>query len=371
MASEKMAQITKASRQLIAMIVFVGVFALAEFAAGIVTDSLAILSDAFHMVSDLIGLIIGLFSLRLTLRPSSDSKTFGWSRAEVVGALVNGVFLLAVVMFICLDAIERFIDPPEVQNPLLVIIVGVVGLAVNLVGLVLFSSNATLASAGGHSHSHSHSGGASHTAEEHDAEAAAHDIEAGAHDIEGGGGGGVPAPVSNGPHKSANLHAVFLHVLGDALGSVGVIITGLVVMFVPYDWKYYFDPLLSMLLALIIGKSSIPLVRQSAQLLLQSVPESVDLNELSVKLLQVVGVDYIGSIHVWALNNEERVASAHIDCLKSCDFDQVSIEVKELFASYGIANVTIEPHFVDQPLPVDVEGKMHLAKAHATEFRCE
>lgn len=337
------------------MIVFVGVFAVAEFIAGIVTDSLAILSDAFHMVSDLIGLIIGLFSLRLTLRPSSDSKTFGWSRAEVVGALVNGVFLLAVVMFICLDAIERFIDPPEVKDPLVVIIVGVVGLAVNLVGLVLFSSNATLASASGHSHSHSHGGGAAHS----HGSAAAHDIEA-----------GVPAPGA-GAHKSANLHAVFLHVLGDALGSVGVIITGLVVMFVPYDWKYYFDPLLSMILALIIGKSSIPLVYQSAQLLLQSVPESVDLNELSVKLLQIAGVDYIGSIHVWALNSEERVASAHIDCLQSCDFDQVSIEVKELFASYGIGNVTIEPHFVDQPLPVDVEGKMHLAKAHATEFRCE
>lgn len=87
------------------MIVFVGSFAVAEFVAGLVTDSLAIMSDAFHMLSDMFALIIGYFSLRLTVRPSSASKTFGWRRAEVVGALVNGVFLLAVVLFICLDVL--------------------------------------------------------------------------------------------------------------------------------------------------------------------------------------------------------------------------------------------------------------------------
>lgn len=266
-------------------------------------------------------------------------------------------------------------------------------MVVNVIGLILFSSNATLAAAGGHSHSHGHSHGHNHArttasvaydsagaraaqkdgAQEGGAVAAIDDnvtvAAAPSDDIEACAS--VESPPRPSVHKSANLHAVFLHVLGDALGSVGVIITGLIIMFVPYDWKYYFDPLLSMLLAIIIGKASIPVVRQSAQLLLQSVPESIDLNVLSRKMLHVPGVDYVGSIHVWALNNDDRVASAHIDCLKSCDFDQVSSDIKQLFSEFGIANVTIEPHFVDNPLPVDVNDKMHLASFHGKEFRCE
>lgn len=328
----------KTRRLLVGMIALVGLFAVAEFALGIVTGSLAILADAFHMVSDMLGLVVGLVAVRLASRPRSATQTYGFKRAETIGALVNGVFLLAVVMFIVVDSIERFVEPPVLKDPLLIIGVGCGGLVVNLVGLALFSSNATLRKAGGHSHSHGH-----------------------AH----------PDDNNRAPHRSANLHAVFLHVLGDALGSVGVILTGIVVYFVEAEWKYYADPVFSVLLGLLIAKTSVPVVLQSAHLLLQSVPKSVDLKQLSLQLLGVRGVDLVGSVHVWALSEADLVGSAHLDCLDSRPFDSIAHDVKAVFRAYGVDNVTIEPHFVGRSLGVDLETKLHLTHAHAAEFQCE
>jgi solute carrier family 30 (zinc transporter), member 1 len=336
----------KTRRLLVAMIALVGVFAVAEFAFGIATGSLAILADAFHMISDMLGLVVGLVAVRLASRPRSLTQTYGFKRAETIGALVNGVFLLAVVMFIIVDSIERFIEPPVLAEPLLIVGVGVGGLFVNLIGLALFSANATLRKAGGHSHSHSHPDAA--------AAAAASDNES-----------------ERAPHRSANLHAVFLHVLGDALGSVGVILTGLVVHFAEGEWKYYADPVFSVLLGLLIAKTSVPVVCQSAYLLLQSVPRSVDLQQLSLQLLGVQGVDHVGSVHVWALSETDLVGSAHLDCLASRPFDAIAHDVKAVFRTSGVDNVTIEPHFVDCSLDVGLETKLHLAHAHATEFQCE
>jgi zinc transporter 1 len=254
------------------------------------------------------------------------------------------------------------LTPPAIKDPLLVVIIGVAGLVVNLIGLALFSSNATLKNTHSHSHSHSHSGGAHHSgADAHqDENCVADDNEEAA-----------AAVTESQAHKSANLHAVFIHVLGDALGSIGAIATGLIVMYVPYDWKHYADPLLSALLALIILKASVPIVVQSGKLLLQSVPKSIDLEKLSQQLLNIDGVDYVGSIHVWALSAEQYVASVHLDCLTSVPFGSVSGQVKELFKTFGVGNVTVEPHFVERALTVDAETKLHLATAHRSQFRCE
>lgn len=112
-------------------------------------------------------------------------------------------------------------------------------------------------------------------------------------------------------------------------------------------------------------------MKQSAELLLQSVPESIDLEQLSVRLLEIEGIDYVGSIHVWALSADDLVGSIHVDCLQTRNFDDLSAEIKKLFALHGVQNVTIEPHFVQQPLDVDVETKLHLSREHAGEFRCE
>lgn len=245
----EMQRMQKTRHLLVSMIVLVGVFAVAEFALGIVTGSLAILADAFHMISDVMGLVVGLVAVRLASRPRSSTQTYGFKRAETIGALVNGVFLLAVVMFIVVDAVERFVEPPVLKDPLLIIGVGCGGLLVNLIGLALFSSNATLRKAGGHSHGHAH-------------------VD------------------DDRPHRSANLHAVFLHVLGDALGSVGVILTGLVVYFVEAEWKYYADPAFSVLLGLLIAKTSVPVVLPER---LSTDAERAQVDRPSVGVAQAVG----------------------------------------------------------------------------------
>jgi cobalt-zinc-cadmium efflux system protein len=106
----------KSQRLLLVMCALVGIFALAEFLFAIFSGSLALLSDAFHMLSDLLGLVIAYVAVRLATRPKSEQKTYGWKRAEVIGSLMNGVFLVAVVLFIVLEAIPRFISPPGTRK---------------------------------------------------------------------------------------------------------------------------------------------------------------------------------------------------------------------------------------------------------------
>lgn len=127
-------------------------FFIVEVVVSRVTSSLAMLSDSFHMLSDVIALVVALVAVRFAEKTQSTNKnTFGWIRAEVMGALVNAVFLTALCFTIILEAIERFTEPKEIEQPLVVITVGVLGLLVNLLGLCLFHGHA---GGGGHGHSH-------------------------------------------------------------------------------------------------------------------------------------------------------------------------------------------------------------------------
>jgi len=354
---------------------------LAEFVFGIFSGSLALLSDALHMLSDVLGLIIALLAVKLATRPRSELQTYGWKRAEVIGSLINGVFLVSVVLFIILEAIPRFISPPIIDKPIYIIVVGACGLVVNVIGMIMFSSNATLR--GSHSHSHGHGHGAepgdNTDVEVGDLEHERRDEEADADDKDlrfvddsdhvayDEGSRRFEKPVES----NANLYAVFIHMLGDAVGSVGAIVTGLVVLFVPYDWKYYADPVLSCLLALVILRSSVNVVRLATTVLMQGVPDSVDSKKLIGDILKVKGVDYVSSLHVWALSSAQLVASAHIDCLYKPNFDKISHDLKAVFESQGISNFTVQPHFVKTPFDVDMRTKLHLARVHLAEFACE
>jgi zinc transporter 1 len=135
------------------------------------------------------------------------------------------------------------------------------------------------------------------------------------------------------------------------LGSIGAIATGLIVMYVPYEWKHYADPLLSALLALIILKASVPIVVQSGKLLLQSVPKSIDLEKLSQQLLEIDGVDYVGSIHVWALSAEQYMSPASISTVsRRCRLVASRAKSRSCSRLFGVGNVTVEPHFVERAL---------------------
>lgn len=125
-------------------------FFLVEIIVGYATNSMALVADSFHMLSDVISLIIGFFALRYSKRSQrTERNTFGWQRAEVLGALVNSVFLIALCFSILVESLKRLVEPESLKNPVLVLIVGAVGLAVNVIGLMLFHEH-------GHGHSHGH-----------------------------------------------------------------------------------------------------------------------------------------------------------------------------------------------------------------------
>lgn len=331
----------KDQRVLVAMAVLVAGFCAAEFGVGILANSLALMSDAFHMVSDLISLIIGFIAISLSRKAASKHKSYGWIRAEVIGGLINGVFLIAVVFFIILEAIQRFIEKPEITEPMLIITVGAGGLVVNIIGLIMFASHRSL-SHGGHGHSHGHADGGKEHAHAH-GEKHNHKHKTYGGEVIDGGESQKAVPEKK---ASANLHAVFLHVLGDALGSVGAIGAGLIIKFVNHPWKYYADPIFSLVLSLIILKSSIPLVKHCANVLLQSVPEHVEIDALYSALLKIEGIVNIHDLHVWQLSDTKHVATLHVGVDDTADFPTLASAIKALFHEHGVHNTTIQPEYV-------------------------
>ncbi len=138
------------------MLLMIVVYFFAELIVGIATNSLTLIADSFHMLSDGIGIVIGIIGLLVAKKKGDKKNTYGYIRAEPVGGLINSVFLLSVVLFIFLDAIQRFIEPTVITNPLLVLIVGIGGLIVNIIGLIMFCGHAHHGHDHGHDHSHTH-----------------------------------------------------------------------------------------------------------------------------------------------------------------------------------------------------------------------
>ncbi|KHC55308.1 cation diffusion facilitator family transporter, partial [Candida albicans P60002] len=137
--------------RIVALLILDTVFFLLEAIIGYTVHSLALIADSFHMLNDIISLIIALWAVRVkNTKPADGKYTYGWQRAEILGALINAVFLLALCFTIIMDSIQRFFEPQEISNPKLILIVGIAGLVSNGVGLVLFHE---------HGHSHSHGGG--------------------------------------------------------------------------------------------------------------------------------------------------------------------------------------------------------------------
>ncbi|RUS89908.1 hypothetical protein EGW08_002349 [Elysia chlorotica] len=394
------------------MLVLTGSFFLTEIIVGYVTNSIALVADSFHMLSDVVALIVGFASVRISKWPSKRN-TYGWVRAEILGALVNAVFLLALCFSILVEAIKRIVIVEDVENPKLLLIVGIVGLVINLIGLVIFGHHGHSHGGGGHGHSHGgkgkkgqghshqhyHDDGGSHGHSHGQAsllrnqpggdnphkEAAAngHGIVAAEseklvanhhrHGTEGSCGAaaagnsitGDPCVFTMHDHQSGtditvdlkkhelasasqlNMRGVFLHVLGDALGSVIVIISAIVLMTVKADWKHYFDPAGSVLMVIIILATAIPLLKESAFILLQTVPSHVDVESIIKELEQMEGIYGVHECHIWQLAGNRIVASAHIRCHGIEEYMELASRIKHLFHNAGIHSTTIQPEFID------------------------
>lgn len=369
--------------RLFTMLILTGSFFLTEIIVGYVTNSIALVADSFHMLSDVVALIVGFASVRISKWPSKRN-TYGWVRAEILGALVNAVFLLALCFSILVEAIKRIVMVEEVDDPQLLLIVGIAGLLVNVLGLIIFGHHGHSHGGSGHSHKgHGHShGGHGHS---HGGDLKHHEEQGGDNHLKelANGRGATESeklvakqgtPVNNEGYKAGhdvyiapssditieidkkpelasasqlNMRGVFLHVLGDALGSVIVIISALVIWFCEGEWRFYFDPAVSIVMVIIILATAIPLLKESAFILLQTVPSHVDVENIIKELEQMEGIYGVHECHIWQLAGNRIVASAHIRCHGIEEYMELAGRIKQLFHNAGIHSTTIQPEFIE------------------------
>lgn len=331
--------------RLLSMMWLTAFFFFVEIVVGYVTNSMALVADSFHMLGDIAALVISFLSVKMS--PKKWSKnTFGWARAEVLGALVNAVFLVALCFSITIEACKRFIEEETIHEPELLVIVGALGLLVNVIGLCLLYEH------GGH---HGHSHGSSLT-RNHSRLTELANVDDGEGEnssfayekqkekpIKKSGGHGH----SHDP-GSMNMRGAFLHVLSDALGSIIVVISALVVWKTEWKYRFYMDPALSIVLVCLILHSVWPLLRESALILLQTVPTHIQVDAIQKRLLEKVdGVLAVHEFHVWQLAGDRIIASAHIRCRNLSEYMKIAEKVKEFFHNEGIHSTTIQPEFVE------------------------
>ncbi|HUY37537.1 MAG TPA: cation diffusion facilitator family transporter [Candidatus Binataceae bacterium] len=273
-------------RLYLVLAIAVGYFAL-ELVAGWLTNSLALFSDAIHMLTDIAAICLSLLTLWISARPANEGKTFGYLRAEILGALLNGLFLWLLVAFIWIEAFERLRHPEHVHG-LGVMAVAVVGIIVNSLAAWITAD----ASADGH--------GA----------------------------------------RGMAVRAVFVHVISDLIGSLGVLVAGGLIYFTG-TWQA--DPAVSILIGALVLFSSWGLVREGVDILMESVPGHIDLQRLRENLLAVEGAEEVHDLHVWCLTSHQFALAAH--CVVRADIDQdlVLHQMSEMLrANFNIHHMTVQ-----------------------------
>ncbi|KAJ4015663.1 hypothetical protein NW752_006584 [Fusarium irregulare] len=317
---------------------------------GFYTHSIALIADAFHYLSDLIGIIVALVALMLQERakPAPQEYTYGWQRATILGAFFNGVFLLALGVSIMVQAIERFVnitrDNVHVEEPKWILIVGSAGLALNLLVLSFLHE---------HDHGHGHHGHGQHghcDAEQHQdagtTREAASVCEAPL----------TPTTSSHYEHKHTSvvikspgrdlgMLGVFIHVLGDAINNIGVIIAAVIIWKVEGEGRYYADPAVGVFISIMILLSAIPLVKNSGAILLQTTPKGINLEDVKHDIEKITGVESVHELHIWRLDQRKSVASAHIvvdDRTLEGFADKAKI-IMECLHAYGVHSATLQP----------------------------
>ncbi|KAF1813720.1 cation efflux protein [Eremomyces bilateralis CBS 781.70] len=311
-------------------------FFIAEISVGFYTHSLALIADAFHYLNDLIGFVVALIAIRVSKQGKSPRGfSFGWQRAQMLGAFFNGVFLAALSLSIFLQALERFISIEKVEHPKLVLIVGSIGLGLNIISVLFLH---------GHGHDHGHGHGHPHGDTPNEDQPDIHlSINV--------SGVGIHADhahqnvSTSHHHRDLGMMGVLIHVIGDAINNIGVIISALIIWFVKSEARYYADPAVSMAIAFMIFASCVPLLNASSKILLQGSPPTIDLPALSADLSSLPGILSVHELHVWRLNETKTIASVHVvtndDSLER--FMERATEMGECFHAWGVHSWTMQP----------------------------
>jgi len=309
-------------------------FAFVELFYGVWTNSLGLISDSFHMFFDCTGLLAGLVATVITKWRANDKYSYGYVRAEVLAGFVNGLFLLFIAFFILSEAVERLVEPPEVKHERL-LVVSVLGFLVNLVGIFCFQH-------GGHGHSHGGGGDHGHSHGEKKQE----DHHGHSHDNGHGHshGGGHSHGAEKSGAKSKIMEGVFLHILADTLGSVGVIISAILMHL--FGW-FIADPICSIFIAILIGLSVFSLVADSMAILMQRSPKQLDnnLTECYQKVMQLEGVQGVQETHFWTLCSDYYCGGLKLEVSANADAKYIVSHTQMIFRSVGVTQLYVQLDF--------------------------
>ncbi|WP_373705375.1 cation diffusion facilitator family transporter [Neisseria dentiae] len=267
-------------------LLLIGSFMLIEAVAGWLTNSLALLSDAGHMFSDAAAIALSLAAFRFGERPADSKRSFGYQRFEIIAAAVNGITLLLIAAWIVIEAVLRLLNPPEISGASM-LAVATIGLLVNVVVAWYMLKNS---------------------------------------DTEG----------------NINMRAAYLHVLGDLLGSIGAIVAGVLVLAFGWIWA---DPAVSVLIALLIGRSGWGVTKNSLHILMEGTPSGTDMDQVAADIRNVEGVAGVHDIHAWTITSRKHALSCHIvvdGALNVAEAYQITQAVEAAVQRHGIAHVTVQ-----------------------------
>ncbi|XP_037105381.1 zinc transporter 7 isoform X1 [Syngnathus acus] len=324
-------------------------FAFVELSYGIWSNSLGLISDSFHMFFDCTALLAGLAASVISRWRSNDSFSYGYVRAEVIGGFVNGLFLIFTAFFIFSEGVERALEPPDVHHERL-LPVSVAGLLVNLVGIFVFQHGGHAHSHGEQGHGHSHSlfngsaGHGDHGGHAHDAYDGhgGHAYEDHAHHAGHHGHSHHDPDNERRPGSSKQiLQGVLLHIMADTLGSVGVIVSALLMQ--NYNLMIA-DPICSMLIAILIGISVVPLLRESIGILMQRTPPSLEhaLPECYQRVQRLEGVYNVQQPHFWTLCSDVYVGTLRVAVAPDADARWILSQTHNIFTQVGVRQLYAE-----------------------------
>lgn len=264
------------------------IITLAQVIGGLISGSLALLSDALHNFSDVLSLIISYVANTLSKKKASTNKTFGYKRAEIIAAFVNSATLIVIAIFLIIEAIERFFNPEEVSSDL-VIWLSVIAILGNGFSVLLIKKDADV---------------------------------------------------------NMNMKSAYLHLVTDMMASVAVLVGGILMEF--YE-VYWIDPLLTLLIALYLIYMGYDLLKESTKVLMLFTPKSIAVKEIVSSISKIDPIKNVHHVHIWQLNEEEIHLEAHIDFekdIKLSEFDKILEQIEnKVYHDYGINHVNIQPEY--------------------------
>jgi len=271
-------------RRLLFALTVTGLMTVVELFGGILSNSLALLGDAGHMLTDTLALGLSLVALTLAKRPASQTRTYGFHRAEVLAAAANGTMLVVICGFLFYESYQRFVDPPEVRGGLMLAVASI-GFLANLVGIL------------------------------------------------------VLRPAS---HGNLNVKGAFLHLWGDTISSVGVILASLIILVT--GWTIV-DPIISIFIGLLILRGAVSLVLESSDILMEAVPKHLNVGQISNALKEIDGVRDVHDVHLWTITSGLYALSCHLlieDRMVSSSSHIVEEVNQVLSQKFGIGHSTIQ-----------------------------